>query len=84
MNTSIKSKGRGRTKGSFSFVTISLKELQSQVGSDTNIVLSRKWAESIGLKNAGEAKNSTQTLKQTVIPSSDATATPMLQVLVEE
>lgn len=79
----IQSKGRGRTKGSFSFTTMPLKELVAQLGADANVVLSRKWVEGIGLKNAGEAKNSIQTLKQTVVPSSDATATT-LQVTVEE
>lgn len=84
MNTSSKSNGRGRTKGSFSFTTMTLKDLQAQLGADANVVLSRKWVESIGLKNAGEAKNSILTLKQTVVPASESTATPMLQVTVED
>lgn len=91
MNTSTKSVGRGRTKGSYSFTTSTLRNLCSNFGIQlpegagmTNVVLSRKWVESIGLQNTDEAKNSIQTLKQTVVPTSpDATATP-LQVTIEE
>lgn len=83
MNNATKSNGRGRTKGSYSFTTMTLKDLQAQLGADANVVLSRKWVESIGLKNAGEAKSSILTLKQVVVTSSESTETP-LQVSVEE
>lgn len=85
MNTTTKNKGagRGRTKGSFSFIAVRVGDILAQVGENAEIPLSRKWAEAIGLKNTGESKSSIQILKQTAIPSSDATATT-LQVSVED
>lgn len=50
-------KGSGRTKGSFSFVKVSLEDLQSKVA-DTKtpmIVISRKWAEQVGFTNIKSA-----------------------------
>jgi hypothetical protein len=42
-------KGSGRTKGSFSFVKISLADIKARFKDDTTPVLvSRKWAEAVG------------------------------------
>ena len=42
-------KGSGRTKGSFSFVRIPLKDIKAKFADDTTpILVSRKWAEQVG------------------------------------
>ena len=49
MSDKVKRPGSGRTKGSFSFVTVSLADLNAKFA-DKNmpIVISRKWAEQLG------------------------------------
>lgn len=43
--------GSGRTKGSFSFVTVTLAELKAKFNDEQMpIVISRKWAEQVGFK----------------------------------
>ena len=59
--------GRGRTVGSFSFVTMKLGDLCDQLNPNTNIIVSRKWVEAIGLTANLTAKNSLDTLKQTAV-----------------
>jgi hypothetical protein len=45
----VKRPGSGRTKGSFSFVTVSLADLKANFADDTQkIVIGRKWAEQCG------------------------------------
>jgi hypothetical protein len=45
--------GSGRTKGSFSFVTVTLAELQAKFADPTQkIVIGRKWAEQCGFNIA--------------------------------
>jgi hypothetical protein len=61
--------GRGRTKGSFSFTTMKLSDLCAQLNPNTNVVVSRKWVEAIGLTTDAVAKNSLETLKQTNVPA---------------
>lgn len=47
--TPVKRKGSGRTKGSYSFVKITLADLNAKFADVTTpIVVSRKWAESCG------------------------------------
>tara|TARA_R110002110_G_scaffold11785_7_gene56434 strand:- start:6432 stop:6755 length:324 start_codon:yes stop_codon:yes gene_type:complete len=41
--------GSGRTKGSFSFINVTLRQLTSYVQPDAVVLVSRKWAENIGL-----------------------------------
>lgn len=45
-------KGSGRTKGSFSFVKLSLNDLMNKIGADktTPVIVSRKWAEVLGFQ----------------------------------
>lgn len=44
-------KGAGRTKGSFSFVSITMKELNLQIpNEDETVIVSRKFAESRGIR----------------------------------
>lgn len=51
-NTKITRKGSGRTKGSFSFVKITLADLKAKFADDTTpIVVSRKWAEACSFTN---------------------------------
>jgi hypothetical protein len=49
--------GSGRTKGSFSFVKVSLKDLQSKIADQDSaiIIISRKWAEQVGFTNIHSA-----------------------------
>lgn len=47
-----KKKGSGRTKGSFSFVKVPLKDLVAKFADQTTpIVIGRKWAEQVGFSN---------------------------------
>ena len=51
-NTKTKKQGSGRTKGSFSFVKISLDDLNAKFKDTTTpIVVSRKYAEQVGFTN---------------------------------
>lgn len=51
---SVKRPGSGRTKGSFSFVKLTLAELKSKFADETTpIVVSRKWAEPLGFNVTG-------------------------------
>lgn len=45
--------GSGRKKGSVSFTQVTLEELNDMLGPKATILISRKWAETIGL--AGQA-----------------------------
>lgn len=71
-------KGRGRTLGSFSFLTLTGETLSKF----PNVVVSRKWAEAVGIGGGAVAKNSLETLKQTTITTAEA-ETP-LQVTIED
>lgn len=77
MTETIKSK-RGRTKGSFSFITLS----GETISKFPNVVVSRKWAEAVGIASGAVMKSSLETLKQVAIPTPEA-VTP-LQVTVED
>lgn len=46
--TKIKRPGSGKTKGSFSFVKITLQDLSAKLAPSTEIVVRRIWAEGIG------------------------------------
>ena len=71
-----KKKQRGRPKGSTSFVRVSISDLLGAVGSKSNVVVSKKWLEEIGLTVAPapvkvidgsyDTKNGTQLAEQTV------------------
>ena len=71
-----KKKQRGRPKGSTSFVRVSMSDLLGAVGSKSNVVVSKKWLEEIGLTVAPapvkvidgsyDTKNGTQLAEQTV------------------
>lgn len=56
-NKKVKRPGSGRTKGSFSFVNISLGELKKHLNDAENIPVrvARKWAESVGFKELTSA-----------------------------
>jgi hypothetical protein len=43
-------KGSGRTKGSTSFVTYTLKQLIDQLPEGANVIVSRKWTEALQLE----------------------------------
>ena len=50
-NTKVTRKGSGRTKGSFSFVKITIADLNNKFADATTpVVVSRKWAESCGFQ----------------------------------
>ena len=49
--------GSGRKKGSVSFTQVTLEQLNDMLGSKATILVSRKWAETIGL--AGQAITAT-------------------------
>ena len=42
--------GSGRKKGSFSFSQVSLAQLNDMLGPKATVVISRKWAETVGLQ----------------------------------
>jgi hypothetical protein len=46
--TKITRKGSGRTKGSYSFATVTLAELNAKFAPDTKIVIGRKWGQVVG------------------------------------
>jgi hypothetical protein len=75
--TKIKGAGRGRTKGSFSFITIPAANLAGF----PQVVVSRKWAEAVGLADNAVAKNSLETFKKA---ASVETETSNLQVTIED
>tara|TARA_B100000674_G_scaffold423725_1_gene376500 strand:- start:121 stop:381 length:261 start_codon:yes stop_codon:yes gene_type:complete len=70
-----KKKQRGRPKGSTSFVRVSMSDLLGAVGSKSNVVVSKKWLEEIGLTvspapvkvidGSYDTKNGTQLAEQT-------------------
>jgi len=44
--------GSGRTKGSFSFVKLTIADIKAKFADDTTpIIVSRKWAEQVGFTN---------------------------------
>jgi hypothetical protein len=45
----IKSMARGKTKGAGSFVTVSLKQLNTILRDEANVIVSRRFAETLGL-----------------------------------
>jgi hypothetical protein len=48
----IKRPGSGRTKGSFSFVTVTMKDLNTKFADpEMPVIISRKWAEQVGFKD---------------------------------
>lgn len=77
--TKTKIKGRGRTVGSFSYVTLP----GDQLAKYPNVVVSRKWAEAVGIGSGVVAKNSIETLKSVSIPASE-TQTPEVSVIAED
>ena len=42
--------GSGRKKGSVSFVQLSLEQLNEMLGPKATVLVSRKWAETVGLQ----------------------------------
>jgi len=66
MSKSVKRPGSGRTKGSFSFVKVPLSTLVAKFADQsTPIVISRKYAETIGLKGltAAPANNTLDSIE---------------------
>lgn len=75
--TKVTRPGSGRTKGSFSFVKIPLSEIANKFKDNgTPIVVSRKWAESVGFSGlTAQAANHTLTSIQGTEPAATAPAT---------
>ena len=57
--TATKGKGRGKTKGATSFVTISLDSLNQVLKPTASVMVSRKFVEALGLSGNRVASNST-------------------------
>ena len=57
--TATKGKGRGKTKGATSFVTISLNALNEVLKPTASVMVSRKFVEALGLSGSKVASNST-------------------------
>ena len=76
-NTKVTRKGSGRTKGSFSFVKITLADLNAKFADATTpIVASRKWAESCGFTGlVANPANATLDSIQGQTPATHVTAT---------
>jgi hypothetical protein len=54
-----KGRGRGKTKGATSFVTISLHALNQVLKPTASVMVSRKFVEALGLNGSKVASNST-------------------------
>tara|TARA_R100001244_G_scaffold129905_1_gene101658 strand:- start:223 stop:477 length:255 start_codon:yes stop_codon:yes gene_type:complete len=54
-----KGRGRGKTKGATSFVTISLDALNQVLKPTASVMVSRKFVEALGLSGTKVASNST-------------------------
>jgi hypothetical protein len=76
-NTKITRKGSGRTKGSFSFVKISVADLIAKFAdTSTPVVASRKWAESCGFTGlVANPANATMDSIQGQTPATHVAAT---------
>ena len=76
-NAKITRKGSGRTKGSFSFVKITLADLNAKFADTTTpVVVGRKWAESCGFTGlVANPANSTLDSIQGQTPATHVTAT---------
>tara|TARA_R110002020_G_scaffold96411_2_gene230895 strand:- start:81 stop:341 length:261 start_codon:yes stop_codon:yes gene_type:complete len=59
MPSETKGRGRGKTKGATSFVTISLDQLNHVLKPTASVMVSRKFAEALGLVGTKVASNST-------------------------
>jgi len=44
--------GSGRKKGSVSFVQVNLEQLNDMLGPKATVLISRKWAETVGLQGS--------------------------------
>lgn len=49
--------GSGRTKGSFSFVRVPLQSLRKHLGKNASVMVSRKWANGVGIKRKSALAN---------------------------
>ena len=43
-------RGRGRPKGSTSFISIKLTDLNNSLGPNANVSVSKKWLDSVGIE----------------------------------
>ena len=77
MTTKITRKGSGRTKGSFSFVKITLAELNNKFNDpNQTVVIGRKWAEAVGLQGLiANPANTTMDSIQGQTPATHVAAT---------
>jgi len=75
-------KGSGRTKGSTSFVTYTLKQLIDQLPEGTKVVASRKWSEALQLE--GGESHSVTPIKAAVQPKAEPKPEPKAEKPTEE
>jgi len=75
-------KGSGRTKGSTSFVTYTLKQLIDQLPEGTKVVASRKWSEALQLE--GGEPHSVTPIKAAVQPKAEPKPEPKAEKPTEE
>jgi hypothetical protein len=75
-------KGSGRTKGSTSFVTYTLKQLMDQLPEGTKVVASRKWSEALQLE--GGEPYSVTPIKAAVQPKAEPKPEPKAEKPTEE
>jgi hypothetical protein len=59
MPSETKGRGRGKTKGATSFITVSLDQLNHVLKPTAPVMVSRKFAEALGLTGTKVASNST-------------------------
>jgi hypothetical protein len=67
---------RGRTKGSYSFIVLPLKDVVKQltgvdIASPIQATFSVKWVEAVGIQTSAIAKNSLETAKQTTVATAE-------------
>ena len=75
-------KGSGRTKGSTSFVTYTLKQFIDQLPEGTKVVASRKWSEALQLE--GGESHSVTPIKAAVQPKAEPKPEPKAEKPIEE
>lgn len=50
MNNKATKRGRGRPKGSTSFVKVRVSDLMRYIGKDSTVIVSRRWLQDMGIE----------------------------------
>ena len=81
----MKTKGkRGKTKGATSFLTVSLRELNTVLRPEASVIISRRYAETLGLKGVVEKRNDKETIDSHAKPIEFETSEETIDVKVKD